>query len=46
MIALAGALRLAGAPVPAQDYAFGVRPRWELASLAPVRDPDPDAIVS
>ena len=33
MIALAGALRLAqSASVPA-DYAFSVRPRWELASL-------------
>jgi N6-L-threonylcarbamoyladenine synthase len=31
MIALAGALRLAH-PAPA-DYAFSVRPRWELASL-------------
>lgn len=33
MIALVGALRLRrGVP---QDYAFDVRPRWELASLAP-----------
>ncbi|MEP7206238.1 MAG: tRNA (adenosine(37)-N6)-threonylcarbamoyltransferase complex transferase subunit TsaD [Casimicrobiaceae bacterium] len=32
MIALVGALRLAAGPV-AGDYAFGVRPRWELASL-------------
>jgi N6-L-threonylcarbamoyladenine synthase len=31
MIALAGALRLASAD--ARDYAFGVRPRWDLASL-------------
>ena len=32
MIALVGALRLQqGLP---QDYAFGVRPRWELSSLA------------
>jgi N6-L-threonylcarbamoyladenine synthase len=31
MIALVGALRLrAGAPA---DYAFGIRPRWELASM-------------
>jgi N6-L-threonylcarbamoyladenine synthase len=32
MIALVGALRLERGLV--QDYAFGVRPRWELASLA------------
>jgi tRNA A37 threonylcarbamoyltransferase TsaD len=32
MIALAGALRLAQAQ-PA-DYAFSVRPRWELSELA------------
>ncbi len=31
MIALVGALRLAGAD--AADYAFSVRPRWDLASL-------------
>ncbi len=32
MIALVGALRLQlGLP---QDYSFGVRPRWELSSLA------------
>jgi N6-L-threonylcarbamoyladenine synthase len=31
MIALAGAMRLGTAP--ATDYAFAVRPRWELASL-------------
>jgi len=40
MIALAGALRLqhaeAGALGPASDYAFTVRPRWELSSLEPV----------
>ena len=33
MIALAGALRIGGAPVG--DYAFGVRPRWPLTELAP-----------
>jgi N6-L-threonylcarbamoyladenine synthase len=33
MIALVGALRLRRDV--AQDYAFDVRPRWELASLAP-----------
>jgi N6-L-threonylcarbamoyladenine synthase len=33
MIALAGALRLAGAEI--DGYAFGVRPRWDLASLEP-----------
>jgi tRNA A37 threonylcarbamoyltransferase TsaD len=32
MIALVGALRLQQGS--AQDYAFGVRPRWELSSLA------------
>ncbi len=32
MIALVGALRLAGAR--AADYAFTIKPRWELASLA------------
>jgi N6-L-threonylcarbamoyladenine synthase len=32
MIALVGALRLQ--QVLSQDYAFGVRPRWELSSLA------------
>jgi N6-L-threonylcarbamoyladenine synthase len=32
MIALVGALRLQQGL--AQDYAFGVRPRWELSSLA------------
>jgi N6-L-threonylcarbamoyladenine synthase len=32
MIALVGALRLQHGL--AQDYAFGVRPRWELSSLA------------
>ncbi len=33
MIALVGALRLAlGAPA---DYAFSVKPRWDLASLPP-----------
>jgi N6-L-threonylcarbamoyladenine synthase len=35
MIALAGALRLAGTPLT--DGAFSVRPRWELAGLAPAR---------
>jgi len=34
MIALVGALRLGGAH--AGDYAFSVRPRWDLASLAAV----------
>jgi N6-L-threonylcarbamoyladenine synthase len=34
MIALVGALRLAAGR--ATDLAFGVRPRWELASLPPV----------
>jgi N6-L-threonylcarbamoyladenine synthase len=34
MIAFAGALRLAHAH--ASDYAFSVRPRWELGSVAPV----------
>jgi N6-L-threonylcarbamoyladenine synthase len=33
MIALAGALRLAGTPLG--DGAFSVRPRWELAGLPP-----------
>jgi N6-L-threonylcarbamoyladenine synthase len=33
MIALAGALRLAGTPLT--DGAFSVRPRWELAGLTP-----------
>jgi N6-L-threonylcarbamoyladenine synthase len=32
MIALVGALRLQQGL--SQDYAFGVRPRWELSSLA------------
>ena len=32
MIAFAGACRLEHAAAP--DYAFSVRPRWELASLA------------
>ncbi len=32
MIALVGALRLATG-APRGDYAFSVRPRWELASL-------------
>ena len=36
MIALAGALRLAS--TRPGDGAFTVRPRWELASLAPVAD--------
>jgi N6-L-threonylcarbamoyladenine synthase len=36
MIALAGALRLARWPDEAsKDYAFTVKPRWDLASLAP-----------
>ena len=35
MIALAGALRLARWPEQAvRDYAFTVKPRWDLASLA------------
>jgi N6-L-threonylcarbamoyladenine synthase len=34
MIALVGALRLAGAP--RGDYAFSVLPRWDLASLPAV----------
>jgi N6-L-threonylcarbamoyladenine synthase len=34
MIALVGALRLAGSG--AADFAFSVRPRWDLASLAGV----------
>ncbi|MBS0321969.1 MAG: tRNA (adenosine(37)-N6)-threonylcarbamoyltransferase complex transferase subunit TsaD [Proteobacteria bacterium] len=34
MIALAGALRMAEAR-PGDASAFGIRPRWELASLAP-----------
>lgn len=35
MIALAGALRLARWPSQAsRDYAFTVKPRWDLASLA------------
>jgi N6-L-threonylcarbamoyladenine synthase len=36
MIALVGALRLAHGAQPG-DYAFGVRPRWELASVEPPR---------
>jgi hypothetical protein len=36
MIALVGALRLAAARPG--DGAFSVRPRWELAGLAPVAD--------
>ena len=36
MIALVGALRLAYGAKPG-DYAFGVRPRWELASVEPPR---------
>ena len=39
MIALAGALRLAGTPVG--DGAFSVRPRWELAGLPPVAGDGP-----
>ncbi|MEP6943032.1 MAG: tRNA (adenosine(37)-N6)-threonylcarbamoyltransferase complex transferase subunit TsaD [Betaproteobacteria bacterium] len=46
MIALVGALRLTNVPMRAQDYAFGVRPRWELASMMPVRDRGPAAITS
>jgi N6-L-threonylcarbamoyladenine synthase len=34
MIALVGALRLAG--TVAADYAFSVRPRWDLATLPAV----------
>ena len=34
MIALVGALRLGRAQ--RSDYAFSVRPRWDLASLSPV----------
>jgi N6-L-threonylcarbamoyladenine synthase len=35
MIALAGALRLERWPEQAsRDYAFTVKPRWDLASLA------------
>jgi N6-L-threonylcarbamoyladenine synthase len=35
MIALAGALRLGRWPEQANaDYAFTVKPRWDLASLA------------
>jgi N6-L-threonylcarbamoyladenine synthase len=36
MIAFAGALRMAAAPVAAQSYAFTVRPRWDLAELTPL----------
>jgi N6-L-threonylcarbamoyladenine synthase len=36
MIALVGALRLSAAP--ATDFAFSVRPRWELATVVPVAD--------
>ena len=39
MIALAGALRLAGTPLG--DGAFSVRPRWELAGLPPVAGDGP-----
>jgi N6-L-threonylcarbamoyladenine synthase len=34
MIALAAALRVQrGRATPARDYAFDVRPRWDLASV-------------
>ena len=34
MIAFAGAMRLKAMQTQAQDYAFSVRPRWDLAELA------------
>jgi N6-L-threonylcarbamoyladenine synthase len=41
MIAMAAAMRLqAGASAPTERYAFDVKPRWPLASLA-----DPEAVV-
>ena len=33
MIAFAGAQRLKAMQIEAQDYRFGVRPRWDLAEL-------------
>ena len=42
MIALAGALRLEHATMG--DGAFTVRPRWELASLVPVRKQAPEPV--
>ena len=33
MIAFAGAMRLKAMQIEKQDYAFSVRPRWDLADL-------------